>query len=152
MKEALARAAPLEVPAGDARILLSRATFADVEVSLDGARARVVAVVDADGRVSAGGREVRVGYVGREAFEMERCRGARWCAAGAPLPALAGVVEAIAAAPRPDGRRPVAWQIRVERDRASVGEDAAGRDGGRAPRGVVALVRDGARWRIAAPE
>ncbi len=151
VKEALARAAPLEVDAGGARIAIARAVFADVAVSVDAGRALVVAVVDADGRVSTGGSEVRVGYVGREAFEMERCPRTRWCAAGAPLPALAGVVEALAAAPRPDGRRPVAWQIRVERDRATVGEDALAPDGARAPRGVLALVRDGVRWRLTSP-
>src|SRR6266545_1271103 len=99
VKEALARAAPLEVDAGGARIAIARAV----------------------------------------------------CAAGAPLPALAGVVEALAAAPRPDGRRPVAWQIRVERDRATVGEDALAPDGARASRGVLALVRDGVRWRLTSP-
>ncbi len=150
VREALARAAPLELAAGGGRIAVARAAFADVAVSLDGARALVVAVVDADGRVRAGGREVSFGYVGREAFAMERCPGRRWCAVGPPLPALAAVVEALLAAPRPDGRRPVAWQIRVERDRAMVGEDAELSGGGRAPRGVLALERDGDRFRLAA--
>ncbi len=151
VKEALAHAAPLEVDAGGARIVLARANFADVAVSLDRGRALVIAVVDADGRVVADGSEVRVGYVGREAFEMERCARSRWCAVGSALPALGGVVEALAAAPRPDGRQPVAWQIRVERDRATVGEDALARDGGSASRGVLSLVRDGVRWRFASP-
>ncbi len=150
IREALARAAPLEMAAGEARVAIARAAFADVAVSMDGGRALVVAVVDADGRVGAGGRQVAFGYVGREAFEMEPCSGRRWCAAGSPLPALAGVVEALLVAPRPDGRRPVGWQIRIERDRATVGEDGELPGGGRAPRGVLELERDGGRWRIAA--
>jgi hypothetical protein len=149
VREALARAAPLEVAAGPARIELARVSFHDVEVAAEGGRARVLAVVDADGRVRLEGGEVALGYVGREAFEMARCARARWCADGEPLPALAGVVAAIAAAPREGGRKPVAWQIRVERDRAVVGEDAEGPAGARTPRGVVEVVREGPGWRLA---
>lgn len=148
VREALARAAPVELPAGGARIALARAAFADVTVSMDGGRALVLAVVDADGRVRAGAQEVELRYVGREAFTMERCPERRWCPAGAPLPALAGVVEALLAAPRPDGRRPVAWQIRVERDHASAGEDAEV-PGGVSARAVFDLVQVQGRWRIA---
>jgi hypothetical protein len=152
IREALAAAAPLELPAGSARITLSRAAFHDVEVSPEGGRARVLAVVDADGRVRLDdGREVVLGYVGREAFEMERCPRARWCPAGSPLPALAGVVAALAAAPRDGWRWPVAWQIRVERERATVGEDAEGFGGVKPRRGAYDLVRDGAAWRLAGP-
>ena len=152
IREVLGRAAPFELAAGPARVAVARATFRDVEVSAEGGRARVLAVVDADGRVRLdGGGEVAVGYVGREAFEMERCARARWCAAGDPLPALAGVVAALAAAPRDGGRRPVAWQIRVERDRAVVGEDAEGPGGTRVPRGALDLVRGSDGWRLAAP-
>jgi hypothetical protein len=116
---------------------------------MDGSRALVVTVVEADGRVRAGAREIQLAYVGREAFAMERCSGRRWCPTGAPLPALAGVVETLLAASRPEGQRPVAWQIRVERDRASAGEDAEGPVGGRVVRSVFELARDGGRWRIA---
>jgi hypothetical protein len=151
IRDVLAAAGPLELPAGPARIALARVAFRDVEVAVEGGRARVLAVVDADGRVRVGDRDVVLGYVGREAFEMERCARARWCPSGAPLPALAGVVEAMAAAPRPPGRRPVAWQIRVERDRAGVGEDSEGPGGARTPRGVVDLVRGGAGWALGAP-
>jgi hypothetical protein len=143
IREALAHAAPLEVAAGDARIGVARASFADVAVSLDGARALVVAVVDADGRVRTGGRDVRLSYLGREALEMERCPGRRWCSVGPALPALGGVVEALLAARSAPGRTPVAWQIRVERDRATVGEDAEG-----AQRVVLELVREVGGWRV----
>jgi hypothetical protein len=149
IREALARAAPLELPAGGALVALASARFSDVTVSLDGDRALVLAVVEADGRVRAGAGEVTLAYVGREAFAMERCASRRWCAAGPALPALAGVVEALLAAPRPDGRRPAGWQIRVERERASAGEDAVLPGGGPAPRAVLDLVRDGGRWSVA---
>jgi hypothetical protein len=148
VKEALRSGGPVELAAGAARVALARARFADVTVSMDGPRALVVAAVEADGRVAAAGAEVEVAYVGREAFAMERCPGRRWCVAGPALPALAGVVEALAAAPRGEGRRPVRWQIRVERDRATAGEDAELEGGGRAPRIVRALARDGERWRV----
>ena len=108
-------------------------------------------MVDADGTVSLPGGEVALGYVGREDFEMVRCARARWCATDSPVPALAAVVAVVAAAPGDPGRTPVAWQIRVERDRAAVGEDAKGPGGAPAPRRVLELVRDGDRWRLAAP-
>jgi hypothetical protein len=109
----------------------------------------VVAIVEADGRVRAGPREVRLAYVGREAFVMERCAARRWCPAGAALPSLQAVVEVVRAAPRPDGRRPLGWQIRVERERAVAGEDAELEDGARV-RGVFELERAGQAWRLAA--
>jgi hypothetical protein len=148
VREALAHATPCELAAGTASVTLARTSFRDVEVAAEGGRARVLAMVDADGHVRLGGGDVAVGYVGREAFELERCATARWCPAGPLLPSLAGVVAALAAAPSEPGRRPVAWQVRVERDRATVGEDAVGPGGARAPRGLVELVRDGAGWRL----
>lgn len=122
-----------------------------MEVAPDGGRAQVLAVVDADGRVRLAGGEIALGYVGREAFEVERCARTRWCPAAPALPALAGVIGALAAAPRSEGRRPVAWQIRVERDRALVGEDAEGPGGARALRANLELVRGRDGWRLAAP-
>jgi hypothetical protein len=152
IRDALANAAPFDVAAGRASIAVTRAVFRDVEVSAEGRRARVLAVVDADGQVRlGGGRQVALGYVGREAFELERCPGRRWCPVGPALPALAGVVAALAAEPRSPDRRPVAWQVRIERDRALVGEDAEGPGEARAPRGREELVRDGEGWRLDAP-
>jgi hypothetical protein len=151
IREVLSRAAPLSLDAGGASVTVTHASFRDVEVAAEGGRARVLAVVDADGRVRLHGREVALGYIGREAFEMERCAATRWCAAGSPLPALTGVVATLAAAPREPGRRPVAWQVRVERDHALVGEDAEGPGGTRAPRRLVELVAEDAGWRLAAP-
>jgi len=151
IREALARPAPIGVPAGEASVSLRRADFRDVEVAAEGGRARVLAMVDADGTVTLAAGEVALGYVGREDFEMVRCARARWCATDSPVPALAGVVAALAAAPADPGRIPLAWQIRVERDRAFVGEDARDPGGAAAPRRAYDLVRDGARWRLAAP-
>ncbi|HEX9051254.1 MAG TPA: hypothetical protein VF841_12045, partial [Anaeromyxobacter sp.] len=112
VKEALARLAPVELDAGTARLLLARASFSDVAVSMDGPRALVVAVVEADGRVRVRGAEPTLAYVGRESFAMDRCAGRRWCLAPDALAGLRGVVAALAAAPRADGGRPVAWQVR----------------------------------------
>jgi hypothetical protein len=151
IREVLDRAAPFEVAAGAARIEVIRASYRDVEVAAEGGRAQVLAVVDADGRVRLASGDVALGYVGREAFELARCARARWCPSGAALPALAGVIEALAGVRRGPGRRPVAWQIRVERDRALVGEDAVAAGGSPAPRGALDLVRDGTGWRLAAP-
>ena len=99
IREALARPAPITVGAAGARVSLRRADFRDVEVAVEGGRARVLAVVDADGTVSLPAGEVALGYVGREEFEMVRCARARWCASDSPLPALSAVVAALAAAP-----------------------------------------------------
>jgi hypothetical protein len=148
VREALARPGPVELAAGPAQVVLDRPRFSDVTVSLDGGRALVLALVEADGRVRSAAGEVTVAYVGREAFAMERCPPRGWCATAPALPALAGVVEALLAAPRPDGRRPARWQIRVERERASAGEDAVLPSGG-AARAVLELVREGGRWSVA---
>jgi hypothetical protein len=149
VKEALARAGEVELAVGPGRVVLERPRFSDVTVSVDGGRARVLAMVEAEGRWRAAGEEVAVAYVGREAFEMERCPAARWCPAGAPLPALAGVLAVLAAHRRAE-ERPVAWQIRVDRDRGTVGEDAVGLVGAQARRRFD-VVRDRRGWRVAEP-
>jgi hypothetical protein len=147
VREALARGGPVELAVGPARVVLERARFGDVTVSMDGARALVLAVVEGDGRWRAAGEEVAISYVGREAFAMERCAGAGWCPAGEPLPALAGVLGALAVSGAAGARR-IAWQIRVERDRAAVGEDSVGPGGARARRRLD-LVRERSGWTIA---
>lgn len=124
VREALARLDPAALrAAGGAALALERLSFADVAVSPEGSRALVIAFVEAEGRAALGGASPAVAYRGREVFVVERCPSARWCLAGGALPALSGVVGALAALPRPDGARVVAWQIRVERETASVGED-----------------------------
>lgn len=147
VKDALGRLSSVEVPdAGSARLELERVRFADVVVSMDGERALVLAVVEAEGRARVEGSRPTVSYVGREAFAMERCRGARWCPVGTPLPALRGVVGALAAEPREPGTRIVAWQIRVERGTARVGEDREGRAD--PPRVHRRVVLSGDRWTL----
>jgi hypothetical protein len=49
-----------------------------------------------------------------------------------------------------DGARPVAWQVRVERDAAEAGEDyeAVERGGARRLRALHALARVGGGWRL----
>ena len=146
VREALARTRRLEL-AGDAgtRIALEKVRFGDVAVSMDGDRALVIAVVEADGRVGPEGGPALV-YVGREAFEMERCPRSRWCAAGRSLPALLGVVEVLARAPREPRAHVVAWQVRVERGEATAGEDYE--LGGRRLRARWEVEREGDGWRI----
>jgi hypothetical protein len=153
VKEALARLGPIEVEAGGARVALARASFSDVVVSLDGPRALVVAVVQADGQVRLPGAEPSLAYVGRESFAMERCADRRWCLAPDALAGVRGVVAALAAAPRAEGGRPVAWQVRVERDAAEAGEDYEVLEGGtpRRLRARHALAREGGGWRMVAP-
>jgi hypothetical protein len=154
VREALARLSAVEVAAGDgARVALAPVRFSDVAVSMDGARARVIAVVEADGRVRLAGGEPALAYVGRETFSMERCAGARWCLADGALEGLRGVVAALAAEPRAEGVRVAAWQVRVERDRAEAGEDYEAPDGGatRRLRARHALAREGAAWRLLPP-
>ncbi len=135
VRESLAGERRLEPfgPAG-ARVALDRVRFMDVTVSMDGPRALVVAMVEADGRARVASGEAALAYVGRESFPMERCGRAAWCIADGTLPALRDAVGALAAAPRPPGTRILAWQIRGERDRATAGEDYAGEAASAEPR------------------
>jgi hypothetical protein len=148
VKEALARLDAAELPSGGpATVVLQRLRFADVAVSMDGTRALVLAVVEADGLAGGHpGDRPRIAYVGREAFSMERCPSLRWCLSD--LPALHGVVSALRAVPREAGARVVAWQVRVERDAATAGEDYD--VDGRRLRVRRELRRDGAGWRVVA--
>jgi hypothetical protein len=163
--------------------------FADVTVSMDEGKARVLAVVEAQGRVVWRGERAEVSYVGREAFQMTRCKIALWCGDGQQFARLRGVLTALfrrtdAAATRDlasagrlvsdgyagSGGRPAllarlerdfrapapelhvrAWQIRVERDRAQVGEDYDLVAPGRSPerlRARYTLALEGDRWRF----
>ena len=163
---------------------LSAVRFADVAVQEDAGRARVLAVVEADGVVTWRSERAQLAYVGREAFQMTPCKIALWCADGQQFAGLRSVLLALfrredAAAAGdaeglahlvadryvgPGGRDGVlarlaaaggkpgpvshvrGWQIRVERDRAEVGEDYEV-DG--APRRArYSLVREAERWRF----
>ncbi|ACG74660.1 conserved hypothetical protein [Anaeromyxobacter sp. K] len=162
--------------------------FAEVAVQVDGDRASVLAIVEADGRVTWRDEHAEVSYVGREAFAMTRCSIALWCGDGQQFAGLRGVLTALfrredawnagdaAALERlvaeghagdpaalgarlraelaaaAGGRvRISAWQIRVERDRAEVGEDYELVREGRAAerrRARYVLAREGERWRF----
>jgi hypothetical protein len=143
VKEALARLGEADLPAGGpAAVALRHLRFSDVTVSMDGPRALVLAVVEADGTAGEGGPAVT--YVGREAFSMERCASSRWCLSD--LPAVTAVVSALRAAPREAGARVQAWQVRVERDAATAGEDYEVE--GRRLRVRRELRRDASGWRL----
>jgi len=161
--------------------------FADVTLSVDQGRARVVAMVEAQGRVVWRGERAQLSYLGREAFQMTPCKIALWCGDGAQFARLRGVLTALfrradalavrdlesAARLASDGyaggkpellarlardfRAPPpevhvrAWQIRVERDRAQVGEDydVVPAGGGREPRRArYTMELEGDRWRF----
>lgn len=158
VKEALARQGPLRVAVPGAEADLAAVRFSDVVVSMDGARALVVAMAEADGRTRAGGDDASLAYVGREAFAMRRCAGAGWCPEGVPLPGLGAVLAALpalrarSAAGAGGPIRSVAWQVRVERNQAVVGEDFEAATGAGAPvrrRSVHELVREGSGWKPA---
>ncbi len=168
---------------------LTPVRFRDVVTSVEGQRATVVAMLDAEGRVVWRDQAAELSYVGRERFHMHPCRIALWCAEGDQFERLRAVLlllfrrldafqarDAAAYAALVSGRyqdrgldrgallarvaddlrsgppaviRVLAWQIRVERDSAEVGEDYQLAIGGRAParlRALFRLEREGARW------
>jgi hypothetical protein len=165
---------------------LAPVRFAEVVPSVEGGRATVVAMVDAEGRVTWRGEAARLSYLGRERFHMRPCSIALWCGEGDQFDRLRGVLlalfrrhdavlardaaalERLAGAAYADrgedraaalrrvakelagaagGVRVEAWQIRVDRETAEVGEDAEV-DGGppRRERRVYRLAREGERW------
>ena len=172
---------------GGGRVTLEPVRFGDVTVSAGEGRAEVLAVVEAQGRVTWPRGEASLGYVGREAFAMRPCRSVRWCADGEQFANLRGVLTALfrradaaaardveaavrLASPAYQGeggraalearlasvyREPAVdarvrgWQVRVERERATVGEDleVAGADGAsERRRAVYRLAREDGRW------
>lgn len=164
--------------------------YADVAVSAEGDRARVLAVVEAEGRVTWRDQRAALSYVGREAFGMTRCSIALWCGDGQQFARLRGVLTALfrradafdgrdaeaygrlvseayagpggrpavlarlareLAAGEPARVRVLGWQVRVERDRAEVGEDHELRSGEGAPerrRARYTLALEDDRWRF----
>jgi hypothetical protein len=164
--------------------------FLEPSVAVEGARARVVARVEAEGRVTWRDERAELAYLGRESFGMGRCTIALWCGDGEQFALLKSVLLALfrredafhARDPEayarlvsdryagPGGKdallarlredlphgpaarvRIQAWQIRVERDRAEVGEDYAIELAGRPPAALRAryvLAREGERWRF----
>lgn len=166
---------------------LAPVRYADVTSSVEGGRATVAAMLDAEGRVAWRDQAARLSYLGRERFHMKPCSIALWCAEGDQFDRLRGVLlvlfrrhdaaerrepgalahlvadgyasrgeDRAAATARlarelatPSHARVVAWQIRVDRDAAEVGEDLEVTPQGAAPRRerrVYHLVREGERW------
>lgn len=171
---------------------LAAVRFADVVTSLEGERATVVALLDAEGQAVWRDGSAAVSYIGRERFHLRPCPIALWCAEGDQFERLRGVLlvlfrradafngrdDAAYASLVSDGYRdggldkgallrriaadfreaPAArlrvraWQIRVERETAEVGEDYVLEIAGREPRTLrarYALAREGPKWRIA---
>jgi hypothetical protein len=172
---------------------LSPVRYADVVASLEGDRATVVALLEAEGRVVWRGESAEVSYLGREKFHMRPCSIAVWCAEGDQFARLrsvllflfrredafnagdpeayarlvsdryrdqgldrAGLLARLAHDFRsgpPARERIRAWQIRVDRDAAEVGEDYTIEIQGQEPRQLRArytLALEGERWLIVA--
>ena len=160
VREALGRQvrAHLDGGAGPDALALDLAPlrFAEVSALVEGGRATVVAVLDAEGTASFAGQSVPVSYIGRERFHMRTC-GAAWCAEPDQLVRLRGVLEALlqrhrALAAGLPGRRVIGWQVRVEREEAEAGEDwEVPRAGGAPERGRdrLSLRWEDGRWALA---
>jgi len=56
--------------------------YSDVVPLVEGSRATVVALLDAEGRVTWRDRKASLSYLGREKFHMKPCSIALWCAEG----------------------------------------------------------------------
>jgi len=67
--------------------------FGDVTVTVEGARAQVVAMAEGAGRLAWRGQVFPLGYVGRESFAMRPCSFAGWCAEGEALGELRPVLR-----------------------------------------------------------
>jgi hypothetical protein len=168
---------------------LTSLRYAEVVSSFEGARATVVALVEATGRVTWRDQSTELTYLGREKSRLRACSTSVWCADGEQFPRLRGVLllllrrEAafdaggsaayaglvsegyrdqglskqdllgrLAREPRsavPRRQRILAWQIRVDRERAEVGEDYLVEVAGQTPRQQRArytLVLEGDGW------
>jgi hypothetical protein len=162
--------------------------YGDVTARVEGDKATVLAMVEAEGRLAWRDEAATVSYVGRERFGMTPCSIALWCGDGEQFGRLRDVLSVLfrrtdafndgdpdayarLVSERYDGgkaplvarlRRDLAsgpaaridvtsWQIRVERDRAIVGEDYTIRIGDGPEKRLRArfeLAREDARWRI----
>jgi hypothetical protein len=71
---------------------LSPVRFAEVAASVEGERATVVALLDAEGRATWRDGSAAISYVGREKFHMRPCAISLWCAEGDQFDRLRGVL------------------------------------------------------------
>jgi hypothetical protein len=69
--------------------------YAEVVPDVEGNRASVVAVLDAEGKAVWRDQEARVSYVGREQFHMKPCKIALWCAEGDQFARLRAVLRTL---------------------------------------------------------
>ncbi len=155
VRAALSAVSALRLQVGEPPITveLPRVAYRDVAAAVEAGKATAVAMVEAEGAVAFEGQAPAVSYLGREVVTLAPCAGAGWCAA-APLPRLGEVLVALRLrhqllAQGEPGRRVQAWQIRVERETAEVGEDreAPGAAGGPGrARSRFTLRRQGGAW------
>jgi hypothetical protein len=141
---------------GGGTLELAPVRYAEVAPLVEGDRAVVAAVLEAEGRAVWRDQAAAVTYLGRERFHMRPCSIALWCAEGDQFARLRGVLaslfrrhDALAAAARPAARRVLAWQIRVERETAEVGEDFETAPPSGAPlreRSRISLRLESGRW------
>jgi hypothetical protein len=131
--------------------------FAEVSPVVQGERAQVTAVLEAEGRAVWRDQAARVSWIGVERFHMHPCPIALWCAEGDQFARLRAVLaalfrrhDALAERAAPVVRRVAGWQVRLEGDVAEVGEDfesaAAGGVGAVRERSRFRLRFDGSRW------
>lgn len=137
-----------------------RVTYRDaIGAEEQGGRLRAVAVVEAEGTIRGSGLDAVVAVVGREQIPLVPCAAGDCPGPEGPLPRIRGVLEALVARHRAlvatgSHRRVVAWQVRVERDTAEVGEDLQTPGPASAPareRTRLRLGRQGGRWAVASP-
>ena len=74
---------------------LHEVRFSDITPDVEGARATVVALLSAHGRVVYRDHETKLDYVGRERFHMKACAAAMWCEEGDQLAGLRGILVAL---------------------------------------------------------
>lgn len=155
VRAALSAVSSLAFQAGGPALSVSlpRVAYRDVAAAVEGAKATAVAMVEAEGAAAFDGQAPAVSYLGREVISLAPCAGAGWCAE-VPMPRLAAVLRALRErqqqqARAQPGRRVLAWQIRVERETAEVGEDHEAAGPGGAPvrgRSRITLRRSGEAW------
>lgn len=155
VRAALSALTALRFQTGDPpmSIELPRVAYRDVSASVQEGQATAVTMVEAEGAAAFDGQAPQISYLGREVVALAPCAADGWCAA-APLPRLAQVLEVLrrrhrALAGAEPGRRVRAWQIRVERETAEVGEDREAAGPGGTPvrsRARFTLRRAGGAW------
>lgn len=69
--------------------------YADVVPDVEGSRATVVAVLDAEGKAVWRDQAASVSYIGREQFHMRPCKIALWCAEGDQFARLRAVLRTL---------------------------------------------------------